>query len=199
MIAAAAGRSNLRGATDMAERGSSQDGARTRVQPGVRVHEALSGVTQRIEEITAAAERSAAEIRARATAEADELMQRSRREAERVAGERMELAERRAAEREQALERRMAAREEAAADAVRRTELAIERMGAAMGLVRDQFEAVAAELRAAASEVQRSKLAANGRVEESRAATPGDQGATAFEFPRADPPEVPRPRRRRAG
>ena len=75
----------------------------------------------------------------------------------------MELAERRVAEREQALERRVAAREEAAADAVQRTEVAIERMGAAIGLIRDQFEAAASELRAAAAEVQRSKLAGDGR------------------------------------
>jgi hypothetical protein len=182
-----------------AERGRLQESAQTRAQPEVRVHEALSGVTQRIEEITAAAERSAAEIRARAAADADELLQRSRREAERVASERMELADRRAAQREQALERRMAAREEAAADAVRRTELAIERMGAAMGLIRDQFEAVAAELRAAATEVQRSKLAADGRVEVPREAGLDDAG-TAFEFPRAAPSEARgRFRRRRAG
>jgi hypothetical protein len=115
----------------------------------------------------------------------------------------MELAERRAVERGQALERRMVAREDAAADAVRRTELAIERMGAAMALIRDQFEAVAAELRAAASEVQRSKLAASGRVEEARPAGPTSTRSAdeteAFEFPRARPTEArARTRRRRA-
>jgi hypothetical protein len=186
-----------------ADRGSPQDSAAPKAQHEARVQEALSGVTQRIEAITAAAERSAAETRARAAAEADDLMQRSRREAEHVASERMELAERRAVERGQALERRMVAREDAAADAVRRTELAIERMGAAMALIRDQFEAVAAELRAAASEVQRSKLAASGRVEEARPAGPTSTRSAdeteAFEFPRASPTEArARTRRRRA-
>ena len=169
-------------------------------RPDARVHEALSGVTQRIEEITAAAARSAAELRARAQAEADELLARSRQEAERRVGERMELAERRVAEREQALERRIAAREEAAAEVVQRTEVAIERMGAAIGLIRDQFEAAASELRAAAAEVQRSKLAGEGREVEAGTERFDDGGNGAFEFPRAGPREVRgRSRRRRAG
>ncbi len=182
-----------------AEDSSRQGPAPSRSEPGVRVHEALSGVTERIEEITAAAERSAAELRARARAEADELLERSRQEAERLASERVELADRRTAEREQALERRVAAREAAAADAVERTEIAIERMGAAMATIRDQFEAVAAELRAAASEVQRGKLAGDGRVDEPRDGGADGNSSTAFEFPRAGPRDVrTRSRRRRA-
>lgn len=172
--------------------GAAGSGAR----PDARVHEALSGVTQRIEEITAAAERSAAELRARARAEADELLTRSRQEAERLVDERMELAERRVAEREEALTRRVAAREEVAADAVARTELAIERMGAAIGLIRDQFEAAASELRAAASEVQRSKLASNGREPEPEERL-DDRGGAAFEFPRGPREVRGRSRRRR--
>lgn len=168
-------------------------------RPDAGVHEALSGVTQRIEEITAAAERSAAELRARAQAEADDLLARSRQEAERLVGERMELAERRVTEREQALERRVAAREEAAADAVQRTEVAIERMAAAIGLIRDQFEAAASELRAAAAEVQRSKFAGEGREVDAGTERYGG-GSGAFEFPRGGPRDVPgRSRRRRTG
>ena len=105
----------------------------------------------------------------------------------------MELAERRVAEREQALERRVAAREEAAADAVQRTEVAIERMGAAIGLIRDQFEAAASELRAAAAEVQRSKLAGDGRDVEAGTERFDNGGSGAFEFPRGRPARGPWP------
>ena len=180
-----------------AESSSRQAPASSPAQPGARVHEALSGVTERIEEITAAAERSAAEVRARARADAEQLLERSREQAQRMVSERVELADRRAAEREQALERRIAAREAAAAEAVARTELAIERIGAAMGTIRDQFETVAAELRAAATEVQRSRLGSDARVEEPREGAPDADGMTAFEFPRAE--SRTRSRRRRAG
>jgi ABC-type transporter Mla subunit MlaD len=111
----------------------------------LRLHEALAGVTQQIEEITEAAERSAAQTRSKAEAEAQSLIERRRREAERLAADTEVAAKRLAAE-----------REAAAVSVVEQTRRAVSQVGGAVAELRQQLDAAVEELRRATAKLDES-------------------------------------------
>jgi ABC-type transporter Mla subunit MlaD len=111
----------------------------------LRLHEALAGVTQQIEEITEAAERSAAQTRSKAESEAQALLDRRRREADRLAAEAEVAANRLAAE-----------REAAAVSAVEQTRRAVSQVSGALAGLRQQLDEAVEELRHATAKLDES-------------------------------------------
>jgi ABC-type transporter Mla subunit MlaD len=154
--------------------GSEDSASGAEERSNLRLHEALAGVTQQIEEITEAAERSAAQTRSKAEGEAEALLERRRREAERLA-----------AETEVATKRLAAEREAAAVSVVEQTRRAVSQVSGAVAGLRQQLDAAIEELRHATAKLDESvALVQPSKGEPS--AEPADSSASAASASSAD-------------
>jgi hypothetical protein len=154
--------------------GSEDPASTAEERSNVRLHDALAGVTQQIEEITEAAERSAAQTRSKAESEAQALLERRRREADRLA-----------AETEVATNRLAAEREAAAVSVVEQTRRAVSQVSGAVASLRQQLDAAVEELRHATAKLDESVALVQPSKGESSAES-ADSGASTARGSSAD-------------